>query len=146
MLMLMLPPPTPPQAMFRKEDCGDLLTLRDADTPETTGNERKTTASTSDYQRDERHPKGTMQVTSAHKGVGGGHKRGGGGGQQGGGGGGGKVGDGDDWTVHPPLKSPSQVPGPAMCMGVVSHVLLTHSCKLQLRAILWVHGLCSFAA
>jgi len=63
-------PPHPPQAMFRKEDCGDLLTLRDADTPETTGNERKAgiTTSGSDYQADERHPKGTMQVRSAWRG------------------------------------------------------------------------------
>lgn len=52
------------QAMFRKEEVGDLLSLRYDDTPETTGND-KTSAPQDTYLNPEvdlRHPKGTMQV------------------------------------------------------------------------------------
>lgn len=56
--------------MCRKEGCGELLSLRETDMPETTGNERDQTQT----QPDKRFPKGTIQVsdcwparcTSAH--------------------------------------------------------------------------------
>jgi hypothetical protein len=50
--------------MFRKEEVGDLLSLRYDDTPETLGNE-KTSAPQDTYINadvDMRQPKGTMQV------------------------------------------------------------------------------------
>jgi hypothetical protein len=53
--------------MFRKEEVGDLLSLRLNDTPETTGND-KAAAPSDTYINptagdvDPRHPKGTMQV------------------------------------------------------------------------------------
>jgi transcription elongation factor SPT6 len=52
------------QAMYRKEECGDLLSLRYDDTPETTGND-KVAAPQDAYlpqEADKRHPKGSMQA------------------------------------------------------------------------------------
>ncbi len=51
-----------PQAMYRKEEVGDLLALRYDDTPQTTGNDK--TDTTADYMQevDVRYPRGTMQV------------------------------------------------------------------------------------
>jgi transcription elongation factor SPT6 len=52
------------QAMYRKEECGDLLSLRYDDTPETTGND-KAAAPQDTYlpqEADKRHPKGSMQA------------------------------------------------------------------------------------
>ncbi|WIA22113.1 hypothetical protein OEZ85_004454 [Tetradesmus obliquus] len=43
-------------AMYRKEQCGELLSLRETDIPETTGNERK-----AQTDPDDRYPKGTIQ-------------------------------------------------------------------------------------
>ena len=51
--------------MYRKEDCGELLSLRYDDTPETTGNEHKAGLSGMESQPVQemgRFPKGTMQV------------------------------------------------------------------------------------
>lgn len=51
------------QAMYRKEDCGDLLALRYDDTPETTGNDKADKAeSYLPQELDTRFPRGTMQV------------------------------------------------------------------------------------
>lgn len=54
------------QAMFRKEDCGDLLAVRGADTPDTTGNDK---TDKTEYIQEvlapgerPRFPTGTMQV------------------------------------------------------------------------------------
>lgn len=50
--------------MYRKEECGDLLSLRYDDTPETTGND-KISAPQGAYlpqEADPRHPQGTMQA------------------------------------------------------------------------------------
>jgi hypothetical protein len=44
----------------RKEQCGELLSLRETDIPETTGNERK-----AQTDPDDRYPKGTIQVSLA---------------------------------------------------------------------------------
>jgi hypothetical protein len=44
-------------AACRKEQCGELLSLRETDIPETTGNERK-----AQTDPDDRYPKGTIQV------------------------------------------------------------------------------------
>jgi hypothetical protein len=45
------------QAMFRKDGCGELLSMRNTDNPETTGQEKKQLSVP-----DVRHPQGTLQV------------------------------------------------------------------------------------
>jgi hypothetical protein len=65
--------------MFRKEEVGDLLSLRGNDTPETTGNDKAAAPSDAYINPtagdvDLRHPKGTMQVCG-HFGAGGGMRR-----------------------------------------------------------------------